>query len=120
MRILLIAALVAMSAPVTANASGPTDKQANILTHAANAMALEEKCPVVKIQWPLLEGAMDIHGIKSADMQPGGRLADYMVLKMTEARETLTGKDRDTACRLAIALYGPQGTNVKNLIKETP
>lgn len=111
----LTAALVALAgAPVMA---APTEAQNNALKHAVNAYYSATFCDDYEADQVLITAMLMVHGIESGDIGAGGRFEPTAKMHMREARSVLDDLPREQACVIGVALYGPNGSNVKGLIK---
>lgn len=106
--LVMIAALLAAGA---AMAAGYSQKD-KAIHHLASAMAYAKLCP--RIATDKTKSAILM---KLARIEPDGADGDLIVFEANDLMSRLNGKSEDAICATGLLLYGPQGRNIRGLVR---
>lgn len=112
MRVMLIAALVAMSTAAPAQ----TDKQANTVALILQATALSNKCGQSHVDTGVLGAVMVMHDLTVEDISEGGAYAEVVRHTAINADRDLADASAIEACALAKRMFGKQGAQIPDLV----
>lgn len=106
-----------LAGTITAWADTPTEKQANVMKHTANAYALADRCPSMQVDTAMAAGMMLFHDMPANSYNPGGPFEDAMYRSLIRAYGEMGNMTEDVACAAAMLMFGPNGGNVPNLMR---
>ena len=120
--VLMLAAIVAaLLAPALDNLvlakDRPTIDQTHAIKHVAQAMMADLYCDDYGMDTTFTELLLQGIGLSGTDVGVGGRFNDLLMFEIGEAAKTLDKHPRPKACGAVVRLYGPNGENVRGLVK---
>jgi hypothetical protein len=100
-------------------AQAQTAQQRNAIQHTARIVAAEEACPRVEADKAQLMMGLLAYGVNVEDWKVGGRWNSIFVTAYQEAaRAYASTTDQEMRCVTALMLYGPDGVNVKGILRK--
>lgn len=112
--IIILAALVA--AP--AGAQDLPEAHRNIIKHFGEASVIAERCPIYKLNGPIIRASLVAHRVPDGVFNGDGPYAREMKRVMLETAAGLAAHEEIVVCATGRALYGDSGQNVPKLLVE--
>lgn len=104
-------AFIAFGAP--ASAASLTENQKNALNHIAQAQAAADICPKIETNDMMMAFIMQGFGLDFSD----ATVKAVFLEKYRQQMAPWKGVNPDAACVAGLFLYGPNGENVKGLVR---
>lgn len=117
MKGIMIAVAAASLWPVAAHADVPSEAQANVIRHTAEAMVLAAKCDRVEVDATVATALMLAHDMPANAYSPGGPFETSIRRALDKARNDASGLSGEKACAAAMLMFGPNGGNAPRLMR---
>lgn len=90
-----------------------SDKQLAVMSHLGQVIASTKICSKIEVSEGAAAFMTAAYGVDLTDPLVAGVVKS----KISDTVEAFAGKDEDGACVAAMLLYGPNGSNVPDLLK---